>query len=69
MIGCWVLGLALIPSILSEFKPAFSTCAMTTVILGTFTVAFATLKLKLSTVAEAFATLMWLILLVQTWPY
>ena len=66
MIGCFVLGFALLPSILSEFKPAFSTCVMSVVILAAFTVSFATLKLWLSTVAEAFACLMWLILVVQT---
>jgi len=65
MIGCFILGFALIPSIISEFKPAFSTCLMSTIILLSFTFAFATLKLWLSTVAEAFACLMWLILLIQ----
>lgn len=66
MVGCFVLGFALIPSIVSEFKPAFSTCVMSTVILAMFTISFATLKLWLSTIAEGFACLMWFVLLVQT---
>jgi len=66
MIGCFVLGFALLPSILSEFKPAPATCLMSTLILFAFTISFATLKLWLSTVAEAFACMMWLILLIQT---
>ena len=65
MVGCFVLGFALLPSILSEFKPAFSTCLMSSVILAAFTVSFATLKLWLSTTAEAFVCIMWVILLVQ----
>ena len=66
LVGCFVLGFALIPSIVTEFKPAFSTCLMSAVILAAFTVSFATLKLWLPTVAEAFACLMWIILLIQT---
>ena len=66
MIGCFVLGFALIPSIVTEFKPAFSTCLISSVILLAFTISFATLKLWLSTIAETFACLMWIILLMQT---
>jgi len=68
MVGCFVLGFALIPSMISDFKPAFSTCAMSTAILISFTISFATLKLWLSTIAEGFASLMWFILLIQVWP-
>lgn len=65
MVGCFILGVALIPSVISRDKPARSTCLMSGLILISFTVAFATLELWLSTIAEAFAALMWLILLFQ----
>ncbi len=65
MVGCWILGFALIPSILSKGKPARSTCFMSSLILISFTIAFATLGLWLSTVAEAFVAIMWVILLFQ----
>lgn len=65
MVGCFVLGFALLPSILSKEKPARSTCLMSFIILASFSVAFATLGLWLSLVAEVFVTVMWLVLLIQ----
>jgi len=65
MVGCFILGFALLPSVLSKSKPARSTCLMSGVILIAFTIAFATLQLWLSTIAEAFAAIMWFILLFQ----
>lgn len=65
MIGCFILGFGLIPSVISEFKPALTTSLMSSLVLLAFVICFGTLKLWLSTIAEAFACIMWLVLLIQ----
>ena len=65
MISIFGLGFALIPAVLHKSKPARLTCLLTALLLLVITICFVTLRLWLSTVAEAFAVAMWFILLFQ----
>lgn len=66
MVGCFGFGFALLPSVFGRSKPARATCLLTSVILASFIVAYATLGLALAAYANAFVTICWLTLLLQT---
>ena len=63
--GNFALAAALVPSVVSDAKPAILTSAMTAFILYLFGVSFFTLRLKLSALTVTLSATMWLILLIQ----
>lgn len=63
--GGLIFTIALIPSILSDDKPALSTSLMTAVILSTFSYAYFTLELWLSVFGGALVAGGWWVLAVQ----
>ena len=64
-IGQFLLAVALIPSILSDKKPSWSTSLLTAIVLSVFAVCFYTLKLYGAMIAVLLGVLTWVILLVQ----
>ena len=64
-IGSLMFVIALIPSVLGKDKPALATSFMTGLVLVVFTVTYATLSLKYTTVTTALSAILWLILAVQ----
>jgi len=67
MVGNFILGAALIPTILAKEKPTRLTSGLTGVILLSYGVAFATLSLYLAAIAVIVNACMWLVLLIQKW--
>jgi len=65
MAACFGLGAAAIPSIFSKQKPNRPFCLMFGLLVLTLAITFATMKLWLSTAAEAFAALPMFIMLFQ----
>lgn len=65
VVSFFALGVALIPSVIEQAKPARATCLLTAVAITVITVCFATLKLWLSTLAEGIAAALWFVLLLQ----
>lgn len=65
MISVFGLSVALIPSIRSANKPALKTCLISFVFVTAITIAFMTLQLRLSAIAEGLVAVAWLILLIQ----
>lgn len=65
LIGGFVLGLALLPSVFSPAKPAWTTSALTGGVLALFALTFLTLGQYLSAVGIAFNTGLWFVLLAQ----
>jgi len=66
-VGGFVFFLALLPSIFSKDKPAFATSVVTASFLSLFVVAFASLELWWSAIAQAAGALAWWILTLQSW--
>jgi len=66
-IGGFAFFMALLPSIFSNNKPAFSTSLMTASFLTTFVLAFATLDLWWSAAAQALGAAGWWVLAIQGW--
>lgn len=65
MLGCFVFGFALIPTILNKHKPEPLTSGACTGACIALASAFVTLNLLLSAFAEILCGLFWFILLVQ----
>ena len=66
-IGGFAFFLALLPSILSDEKPAFWTSFMTAAFLSLFVYTFTTLELWLSAVGQGLVALGWWTLTVQSY--
>jgi hypothetical protein len=66
-LGGFAFFVALLPSIFSEHKPAFTTSLMTASFLTLFVVAFATLDLWWSAVAQSLGAAAWWVLTIQSW--
>lgn len=64
-IGCFILALSTVPSIVSDKKPPRTTCIGFVLVLLAFAVSFATLNLWLSTGGAIAQAIAWLILLFQ----
>ena len=67
MVGNFILGAALIPTILAKEKPTRLTSALTGVILLLYCMTFATLGLYLAAIAVGVNATMWIVLLIQKW--
>lgn len=61
-IGSVVFLAALIPSVVGKDKPAFTTSLLTGCVLVVFTITYASLSLKYTTLATGLSALLWLIL-------
>jgi len=66
-IGSLIFIIALIPSVLSEHKPALSTSVSTMAVLYVFAGVYVSLHLWLTTVTTFLSGTMWAILAVQKW--
>jgi hypothetical protein len=66
-IGQLLLFAALIPSILSNHKPALSTSLITATIVSIFVFTFATLDLWFGAISTATIAIGWWILAIQKW--
>lgn len=64
-IGGFALGAALLPSVFSDAKPAWSTSALTGAVLTGFAIAFVSLEQYLSALGVTANAVLWLVLLVQ----
>jgi len=64
-IGSVIFVIALIPSIMSAHKPAFTTSVLSSLVLVAFTFVYATLDLWLSAVITAFSAILWMVLAFQ----
>jgi hypothetical protein len=64
-IGALIFDIALIPSILSEHKPAVWTSSLTAGVLAVFAVTYASLSLWYATVTTVLASILWGVLLLQ----
>lgn len=69
LFGNFIFFIALVPSILSQNKPSFWTCAMTAPMLSIFTFTFISLDMFLSAFGIGTTALAWWILFVQTIPW
>lgn len=67
MIGNFILGAALVPTILAKEKPTRLTSALTGVILFLYCMTFATLGLYLAAIAVGVNASLWIVLLIQKW--
>jgi len=67
MVGNFILGAALIPTILAKEKPSRLTSALYGGILYLFCVAFTSLGLYFAATAVGLCAIMWTILLIQKW--
>lgn len=65
MAGNFILGAALIPTVLAKEKPSKLTSSVTSAILFSFCYAFISLDLYLSAIAVGTSATMWTILLAQ----
>lgn len=65
-IGSGLFVVALLPTVFSDEKPAWSTSAMTGSILYVFAFTYYTLGLKLGAITAALSAVVWTIILVQT---
>jgi hypothetical protein len=63
--GGIVLGIALIPSLLSEDKPHIGTSLLTSLVLATFAMAYATLELYFAGTVAAITAFGWALLAQQ----
>jgi hypothetical protein len=64
-IGSLILAIGLIPSVLSKDKPSLWTSVITSLVLITFTIAYASLALWYATFTTALAALLWIVLAAQ----
>jgi len=65
-VGAILFSVVLVPSVLSdEEKPPFSTCLMTTILLGAFSVAYLTIDLYFAGVGSIINGSLWAVLTVQ----
>lgn len=64
-VGAIVLCLALLPTVLGQHKPAFSTALLTTAALAVFSACFATLGLWLACASNALNGSLWGIIALQ----
>lgn len=64
-IGSVVFLAALIPSVAGKDKPAFVTSLLTGCVLVVFTITYASLSLKYTTLTTGLSALLWLILAAQ----
>jgi len=65
MVGGFGFSLALLPSLLSTNKPAWSTSLLTGSILLTFSVCYLSLDLLLAFISTVITAILWLTLFVQ----
>lgn len=61
-VGAWIFFFALLPSIFSKNKPAFSTSIVTGSVLASFVVAYASLALWISAASTSLVSAAWLML-------
>ena len=66
-VASWAASFALIPSILSQDKPALWSSVMTFVIVTTFGICYATLGLWWAAASSWILAALWLVLAVQKW--
>ncbi|HZX49578.1 MAG TPA: hypothetical protein VFE94_00300 [Candidatus Paceibacterota bacterium] len=64
-IGSWVFVFALLPSVFSKDKPAFSSSITTATVLTVFVFTYASLGLWLTAVSAGLLTLTWCVLAIQ----
>jgi len=64
-VGQFVLGTALIPSVVSSFKPNKKTCLISLVVVIVFAFTFASLGMPLSVASSIMNVVLWGILLKQ----
>ncbi len=67
MVGNFILGAALIPTILAKEKPTLLTSGLTGGILFLYCMTFATLGLFLAAIAVGVNASLWIVLLIQKW--
>jgi len=65
LIGCFILSVALIPTVLNKHKPEPSTSAITGSVLISFSIAMGTLGLWLAAVGQVLCAIIWFVLLAQ----
>lgn len=63
----WVFALTLLPSVLSEDKPALATSVLTGIVLAVLAFTFSTLNLWNATLSTAVVSIMWWILAFQSY--
>ena len=66
MIIGFSFAFALIPSIISEFKPAVWSCLLTALGLTAMVIIFFSLKLRLTALANTLSAIAWWILFIQS---
>jgi len=67
MVGNFILGAALIPTILAKEKPTRLTSSLYGGILYLFCVAFVSLDLYFAATSVGICAIMWTVLLIQKW--
>lgn len=65
--GQWLFILALLPALRAKEKPPVFTSLLTAAIVSSFSYAFATLALVMSTFSSAIVAVMWYLLAYQKW--
>lgn len=64
-VGSLIFAIALIPSVISEHKPALSTSILTAAVLAVFTATYATLSLWYATTTTGLTAIIWGVLAFQ----
>lgn len=64
-LGSFILAAALIPSVISEHKPALWTSTLTCAVLAAFAITYASLSLWYAACTTTITALLWAILAVQ----